>query len=862
RYKARCTGWIDTGPPWYISIPIGMNVLNAFFCEISYNEGSESIDITSPSDTTYTSPMEGYYPGSYGFEEDDEGTYGTDISFLNEWTGNMEIFLRMYVRDGPYDGHNKVLEIFDSQSSGTTTGVHYFDNPPISGTIEFWLYMNDGYGGSDNRFHEIHFRKSDDTIAFRAQLKMLEASGDRADIAYWDGNDWVEFADCVDETWYHHTITFDCSGNGKFTWTIANEDRDIIALISDIPFENSMNTLDEIYFTSIRSHYRGSTYWDAFGFSWEDDYNVGDNFKEGVLLDFEPDDLDQICYVLDGQDNVYIRGDTVIPMPNIGEHYIQVFGYSDDIFYQSELCHFTAGVIKVHSPLGVYTDPMEGYYPATYGFESEVDNTFPQYMINDGSFPIKVKAEKNGHNKVLWFDDNGYSYRADCHNNFNSGRNRGTIEFWFLVSDASDRTGMQARQGTSNLFSFGSRYDKWKYATATEIDLNIQKATGGDMESPLDNTWHHIRIDFECRYSGSYMGLDQYTWKCWIDGVESAEMPFSNNIAYADNFHMGTSSAHQYYDLYIDALGYSWDNGYDLGNNRKEGILLDFEPDNLEDMYYIYDREDFVDPDNPVDIFGDTVIPFPSVRDVLITVYGKYNGEDVKSETLKFQFGSRYSDSDDYVERISVFFWVGHMSGEWYYEYLDELAFEGNFVDRQFSIEDPSPSEVKQVFNNLAASTDENDIIFLYLHGYGQYGWFFGHYSWVELRPAEWYPSYYFKAQMDRLSSTKKFVMACSSFSGEFINAFDAEDYLVMTCTDIYSHGHNFGATSGTDYDNEEMFSDYFFDMVQDGYNSYEAFYLAQTYIRDYFENDPPNQQQNPQISDRCDINFFGNNYQ
>ncbi|MFX0030653.1 MAG: hypothetical protein ACFE8B_15680, partial [Candidatus Hermodarchaeota archaeon] len=25
RYKARCTGWIDTGPPWYISIPIGMN---------------------------------------------------------------------------------------------------------------------------------------------------------------------------------------------------------------------------------------------------------------------------------------------------------------------------------------------------------------------------------------------------------------------------------------------------------------------------------------------------------------------------------------------------------------------------------------------------------------------------------------------------------------------------------------------------------------------------------------------------------------------------------------------------------------------------------------------------------------------
>ncbi|MFX1427972.1 MAG: hypothetical protein ACFFBE_16080 [Promethearchaeota archaeon] len=228
----------------------------------------------------------GVYAGTYGFENDIEGTYGTDISFLDEWTGNMGSYLRMYVRYGPYEGHFKVLEIFDSQAGGKTTGVHNFDNPQSSGTIEFWLMMKGAAEvGSTDRFHEIHFRKSDNTIAFRAQLKMLEGgwvSGDRADVAYYDGNDWVEFADGEDFTWYRHRIDFDCTSgaNGKFSWYIYHADDSLLASITDMDFENSMGTLDEIFFTSITSHYRGSTYWDAFGFSWDPNYNVGDNVYE------------------------------------------------------------------------------------------------------------------------------------------------------------------------------------------------------------------------------------------------------------------------------------------------------------------------------------------------------------------------------------------------------------------------------------------------------------------------------------------------------------------------------------------------------------------------------------------------------
>ncbi|MFW9820991.1 MAG: hypothetical protein ACFFE5_15405, partial [Candidatus Thorarchaeota archaeon] len=196
------------------------------------------------------------------------------------------------------------------------------------------------------------------------------------------------------------------------------------------------------------------------------------------------------------------------------------------------------GLINITSPENrTYTAPMTGYYLATYGFESDADGILPSYLTKVDDYPITVISSRNAHNKVLWFDDNGYSYRASCFNSFGTNVGNGTIEFWFSVDDAYDRTGLILRQDTNATVSMGSRYDKWKYHTATQIDLNMQKASGGDMPSPLDNTWHHIRIAFECT-TGNFMGLDQYTWKCWIDGIESASMPFRNNESFSNNFYM------------------------------------------------------------------------------------------------------------------------------------------------------------------------------------------------------------------------------------------------------------------------------------------------------------------------------------
>ena len=94
-------------------------------------------------------------------------------------------------------------------------------------------------------------------------------------------------------------------------------------------------------------------YVDAIGYSWDPDYNIGDNLKEGLLLSFENNTrLDWIGYSLDGQANKTILGNTTIPMPEAGLHSIQVFG-NDSLgtIYESEVRYFSIGREATEIPI-------------------------------------------------------------------------------------------------------------------------------------------------------------------------------------------------------------------------------------------------------------------------------------------------------------------------------------------------------------------------------------------------------------------------------------------------------------------------------------------------------------------------------
>ena len=88
---------------------------------------------------------------------------------------------------------------------------------------------------------------------------------------------------------------------------------------------------------------RGSTIsFDAYGESWDLNYEIGDNLNEGLLLSYENSTtLDWVGYSLDGQVNRTILGNITMPMPNNGPHSIQVFGKTKFGNFVSNIVHFT-----------------------------------------------------------------------------------------------------------------------------------------------------------------------------------------------------------------------------------------------------------------------------------------------------------------------------------------------------------------------------------------------------------------------------------------------------------------------------------------------------------------------------------------
>ncbi|NHK33060.1 MAG: hypothetical protein FK730_17055 [Asgard group archaeon] len=597
--------------------------------------GDAYINIITPENRTYTEPMSGHYPATYGFENDPQGTYGTDISFFDEWTGNVGSFLRINTLDGPYDGHNKLFWIFDSQAGGLTTGVHNFDNPQSSGTIEFWVRMEGAADvGSTDRFHQIHFRKSDNTIAFRAQLKMLEGgwvSGDRADVAYYNGATWVEFADGEDLAWYRHRIDFNCT-ESKYSWYIYHTDGSLLASITNIDFENPMTTLDEIYFTSITSHYRGATYWDAFGFDWEDNYNIGDNLHEGLLLGFNSNvTLDWIGYSLDGNPNNTILGNTTISFPKYdGLHSIQVSG-NDTVgtMSQSDIRYFTTKMFNLKTPENItYTEPMSGYYPGTYGFENDAIGTDPIGWTDgsDSNCDSLVVQEKAGHKMVIYMDDDNGGAKARLSNYF-PDVSYGMIEFWYMPEDATTWFSFRFMNiGLTEIrLEIAIEGDKWKYSPTYTIYYDIP-----NVPLPQDNMWQHVKIYFECT-SGGYHGLGQYKFETIIDGVSSGELPFQENATSISSLYISSLNA-GITDSWLDAVGYSWDPDYNIGDNQNEGLLLGFDSNvRLDYLEYSLDG-------NPTkNILGNTTFAMPSNGVHTIQVFGNDTiGNPYQSEQRYF----------------------------------------------------------------------------------------------------------------------------------------------------------------------------------------------------------------------------------
>ncbi|MFX0029722.1 MAG: hypothetical protein ACFE8B_10970, partial [Candidatus Hermodarchaeota archaeon] len=284
---------------------------------------------------------------------------------------------------------------------------------------------------------------------------------------------------------------------------------------------------------------------------------------------------------------------------------------------------------------GTYTHGTEGYFPSTYGFESDDDDSLPTGWTFDDidhisgyAYVISKIGDSNQHKKILDLYDNvpASGRPTKIYNNiFNKygPKDFGTIELWIRQSSLgnTDKRGQITGTGDSNTIfqvkMIGGSTPKWQVLNGgNNVDI-------AGAPTPSIDTWYHIRIDFE-NSNGAYQGLDENKYNIYIDGV--CYGPYNLCASeQLERLYLHTYSWGAYYHVYFDAIGYSWDPYYNVGENLLQGLLLDFNAEQFDTMSYQLDA-------NPeITILGDCVIPFPNsdadpsdpdIDDHQITVWG------------------------------------------------------------------------------------------------------------------------------------------------------------------------------------------------------------------------------------------------
>lgn len=296
---------------------------------------------------------------------------------------------------------------------------------------------------------------------------------------------------------------------------------------------------------------------------------------------------------------------------------------------QLETPKSSAGEITVVTPENItYTEPMSGYYPATYGFEDVSNGGFSPEWIDSSSASCtaKIIGLMGGHRKVYELYDNNPGGYAWIMQNWNSPREKGTVELYVRATDASVGNFIQFRNDTSPVnplaLNFGMYQNKFQYN-----DHGVWKDVGYDA---LADTWYHIRLDWETTNEG-YQGLSQWKWKIEIDSIPFGPFNLTNNII-PEIFSTNTRNPLTGFYWYIDAVGYSWEPDYSIGDNLNEGLLLSYEnTTNLEWEGYSLDGQ------ANKTIMGNTTIPMPSDGFHNIQIFGNTSlGTMYESEVRQF----------------------------------------------------------------------------------------------------------------------------------------------------------------------------------------------------------------------------------
>lgn len=198
----------------------------------------------------------GHYPATYSFgeggnmdAEDEVGDTGKDISFVDSIDSHENITAEIIKK---IDGHSRILhqeaedvELYHSRLR------NYFDSQSI-GTVEFWTkmdledYFSWSLGSNDLRiyFYNDH---------------VVNKGGSES-----HSHDFTE--------WTHIKVDFECFSDADNTFDLYIDGSKVF---DDAEWNDEINSVEKWY--SYMKHDPSEVWFDSIGYSWDPDYEVGDN---------------------------------------------------------------------------------------------------------------------------------------------------------------------------------------------------------------------------------------------------------------------------------------------------------------------------------------------------------------------------------------------------------------------------------------------------------------------------------------------------------------------------------------------------------------------------------------------------------
>lgn len=202
-------------------------------------------------------------------------------------------------------------------------------------------------------------------------------------------------------------------------------------------------------------------------------------------------------------------------------------------------------------------------HKATYNFDRDIVGEHPKgcfQILETGNVYVQVIQSLSGHEKVLKISDSDASGSAYSILRFEN-RVEGVIELWIMSSSVEASKIIYISIGSS--------------VTEASLIMNTGHWTshlGAFDGNPAyeANRWYHVKIQFDCVTDVANI---------WIDGVQllysaSADIPFTGTPSAIKTLDIHTVLSHVNYDCHIDAIGFSWDPLYNIGDNLKYDVEI------------------------------------------------------------------------------------------------------------------------------------------------------------------------------------------------------------------------------------------------------------------------------------------------